>query len=233
MTPNKIKVRLREFVKAKGLSVNQFEKRSGLAHGYLAYNGSSSADKLEKIFNAFPALNRNWVLFGEGPMDMVPRDEEFARSQVELVGRSQAPLQETGTINLYDIEAAANLKSLMADPNRNILGQIVIPNIPKCDGAVYVRGDSMYPLLKSGDIVAFKMVNPDLREIIFGEMYIVSFDMNSDEYLAVKYIKKSDKGDDHVCLVSYNTNHAPKDIPLSAIRAIGLVKLTIRMNTMV
>jgi len=232
MKPNKIKVRLREFVKAKGMSVNQFEKRSGLSHGYLAYNGSSSADKLEQIFRAFPLLNRNWVLTGDGPMEGETRVRVVnpARALAERLEREEA---EADTVKLYDIEAAANLQTLMADPTRNIIGKIVIPNSPKCDGALYIRGDSMYPLLKSGDIVAFKMVNPDPREILFGEMYLVSFEIAGDEYLSVKYVKKSEKGDDHVCLVSYNPNHPPKDIPWTAIRAIGLVKLTVRKNTMV
>ena len=60
------------------------------------------------------------------------------------------------SVTLYDISAAANLKTLLADRPQYALGRIVIPNIPVCDGAVYVSGDSMYPILKSGDIVGFK-----------------------------------------------------------------------------
>lgn len=134
-------------------------------------------------------------------------------------------------VKLYDIEAAANLQSLLTDKSANVLGLITFPNLPKCDGAVYVRGDSMYPLLKSGDIVLFREIH-DRQSIIFGEMYLVSIDMDGDEYLAVKYINASDKGDDYIRLVSYNAHHAPKDFPVEAIRAIALVKATIRMNTM-
>ena len=53
------------------------------------------------------------------------------------------------SVTLYDISAAANLKTLLADRPQYALGRIVIPNIPVCDGAVYVSGDSMYPILKS------------------------------------------------------------------------------------
>lgn len=134
-------------------------------------------------------------------------------------------------VKLYDIEAAANLQSLLADKTANVLGLITFPNLPKCDGAVYVRGDSMYPLLKSGDIVLFREIH-DRQSIIFGEMYLVSIDIDGDEYLAVKYINASDKGEDYIRLVSYNAHHAPKDFPVEAIRAIALVKATIRMNTM-
>ena len=103
--------------------------------------------------------------------------------------------------------------------------------MPKCDGAVYVTGDSMYPLLKSGDIVVYKELY-DFNNVIFGEMYLVSFDLEGDEYLAVKYVNRSDK-EGYIKLVSYNSHHDPKDIPLNCIRAMALVKLSIRKNTMV
>lgn len=134
-------------------------------------------------------------------------------------------------IKLYDVAAAANLKTLFANKDQNILGEILIPDIPKCDGAVYVNGDSMYPLLKSGDIIAYKEIyNFDC--VIYGEMYLVSFDMDGDDFLAVKYINRSEK-DNYVKLVSYNTHHDPMDIPVKSINALGLVKFSIRKNTMI
>ena len=54
-------------------------------------------------------------------------------------------------IPLYDLEATAGLVPLFTESANNIpLDYITIPNLPKCDGAIYVTGDSMYPLLKSG-----------------------------------------------------------------------------------
>lgn len=51
------------------------------------------------------------------------------------------------------------------------IDHISIPNLPKCDGAVYVAGDSMYPLLKSGDIVMYKEVI-DIKNIFTGDKCI-------------------------------------------------------------
>ena len=141
-------------------------------------------------------------------------------------------VEEQLSVPLYDLEATASLAELFTNRDENILGQISIPNIPACDGAVHVRGDSMYPLLKSGDIVAYKIVPNEMQYIIFGEMYLLSIDMMGDEYLTVKYIQQSEKGKDWVKLVSYNTHHQPKDFPLSSIKAMALVKFSIRMNTM-
>ena len=53
--------------------------------------------------------------------------------------------------------------------------------IPKCDGGLRIVGDSMYPLLKSGDIVFYKQVHDIMHSIIWGEMYLISFDIDGDE----------------------------------------------------
>ena len=106
---------------------------------------------------------------------------------------------------------------------------IHIPNLPKCDGAIYVVGDSMYPLLKSGDIVLYKQLQ-SLDDVFWGDMYLLSIDINGEEYITVKYLQKSEI-EGCVKLVSQNQHHADKDIAADKIRAIALVKASIRMNS--
>ena len=89
----------------------------------------------------------------------------------------------------------------------------------------------MYPLLKSGDIVGYKEIH-SFSNIIFGEMYLVAFDLDGDEYLTVKYVNQSEQPES-IRLVSYNPHHAPQDIPLRTINAMAIVKFSIRRNMMV
>jgi len=138
---------------------------------------------------------------------------------------------EIQEIPLYDIRAAANLKTLFGQRDQNILSKITLPNIPKCDGAVYVTGDSMDPIIKSGDIICYKEIN-DFNSIVYGDMYLISMDIEGDEYLTIKYITRSEKGRNWICLESYNKRHSPQDFELKYINAIALVKISIRMNTM-
>ena len=66
------------------------------------------------------------------------------------------PLQ---SVPLYSIEGTAGLVPLFSDQAQlKPVNFIHIPNLPKCDGAIYIVGDSMYPLLKSGDIVLYKQL---------------------------------------------------------------------------
>ena len=176
---------------------------------------------LEYVHN----VNIDYLYTGNGDMFKPEISQIHQPKSVEKIYEEQ-------TINLYNVDAAANLKTLFDQKNQNIIGRVVVPDMPKCDGAVNVKGDSMYPLLKSGDIVAYKEVNVDMRNIFFGEMYLVSIDLDGEEYLSVKYVQKSDLGDDWIKLVSHNTNHQPKDFPVSSIKAMGLIKFTIRFNTM-
>ena len=184
-------------------------------------------DVVEYLCSSNDKINSDYILTGRG----TPLRENIEATQVYHPKYTEK-LESDGAITLYDVEAAANLKTLFDNKDQNILGQISIPNIPKCDGAVYVKGDSMYPLLKSGDIVAYKEIPLEMNHIFFGEMYLVSIDLDGDEYLTVKYVQHSEKGEDWLKLVSYNQNHQPKDFPLSSVRAMALVKLSIRMNTM-
>lgn len=136
-------------------------------------------------------------------------------------------------IPLYNIEATAGIVTLFKDSDSyEPIDTLSIPNLPKCDGAVYVTGDSMYPLLKSGDIIIYKQVHDIANNIYFGEMYLLSIRSNGDDYVTVKFIQKSDKGEKYVKLVSQNQHHQPKDIPISKIAALALIKASVRINSM-
>ncbi len=138
---------------------------------------------------------------------------------------------EKQAIPLYDIQAAAGLTKIFTG-NENIIDYLSIPNLPKCDGALYITGDSMYPLLKAGDIAAYKILKDIPGGILWGEMYVLSFLLDGDDFITTKFVQKSDVGDDHVKLVSQNTYHSPKDIKIDDINAMAMIKASIRFNSM-
>lgn len=86
-------------------------------------------------------------------------------------------------IPLYDIQVAAGVVDLFGGEQKQIpVDYIRIPKLPKCDGALYVTGDSMYPLLKSGDIVMYKEIYNLEHNIIWGEMYLAYINNDGNEY---------------------------------------------------
>lgn len=230
--------RLQQFIDYKSISKYRFYQETGLSNGFLDKGENIGSDKCEKILYTYPDINPDWLLTGRGSMlreeqQLEDKPEPAKSPQIQILHHPKVPEKkiEQQSIPVYDVSVAANLKTVFDNKDQNILGEISMPDIPRCDGAVYVRGDSMYPLLKSGDIVGYKEIH-DFSNVIYGEMYIVAYDIEGDEYVCVKYINRSEQ-DGCVKLVSYNPHHDPKDIQVTRITAMALVKFSIRMNTII
>ena len=64
-----VKERIIKFIDAKNISTRSFENTCSLSNGYIRQlRNSPTADKIENIINAFPELNRDWLLTGVGEM---------------------------------------------------------------------------------------------------------------------------------------------------------------------
>jgi len=101
-------------------------------------------------------------------------------------------------------------------------------NVPMFRGAdflISVRGDSMTPRFRSGDVVACKFL--PLSDLFFqwGKPYVV----DTDQGPLIKCVGKGST-DETVTLVSENTAYAPFEVPRSSIRHLALVLGTIRLE---
>ncbi len=215
----------RAFAKAAGLSATVVENVVGSRRGKPSY------DVLERLC-ANANISPDWLITGHGEM---LRQGDTQLSKVEI--NKSFPLRtdkavDIQSIPLYDINAAAGLTALFNDSaSMTPLGYLQIPNLSHCDGAISVLGDSMYPLLKSGDVILYREVKDMQNSILWGEMYLLSFCIDNDDYICIKYIQKGDDSE-HIRLVSHNPYHSPKDIPVSSLRALALIKASVRYNTM-
>ena len=218
--------RLRAIRKELNMTQEHLAQRLGIGKAALSMietgkAGLSTRNKniLVQDFN----VNAEWIDSGKGKMF----NAEPNLTPYTLRTDKSLPLQ---SVPLYSIEGTAGLVPLFTD-NSEIkpINFIHIPNLPKCDGAIYIVGDSMYPLLKSGDIVLYKQLN-DVRDIFWGDMYLLSIDMDGEEYITVKYIQKSEH-DGYIRLVSQNQHHADKEVSMDRVRALALIKASIRMHT--
>lgn len=240
---NTILTRISEIATTENITITALEKKIGASKGVLSRALNNNTDIqtkwIQAIVENYPLYNAAWLLTGQGNM------YNNSYSQNESISVISEPEQELTIrklktdyfdvdkqqIPLYDIQAAAGFTFLFSNQNQQIpLDYIRIPNAPKCDGALYIRGDSMYPLLKSGDIACYKSIQT-LDDIRYGEMYLLDIENTSDRYLAVKYIQKSDLGNDYLRLVSENKHHDPRDEFKGNIKALALIKATIRYNT--
>ena len=229
--------RIQEIASKEGMTIGAMERSIGASKGVLSRAISNGTDIQSKwiqiIVENYPQYSPGWLLTGKGPM-LKPAQEE---PQVELKPihqpRSTEKKEETQVVYLYDFEASAGLRVLFDNNRQNIIDTIKIPNLPKCDGAIHIVGDSMYPLLKSGDIILYREMPLDINNLLYGEMYLLSYDIDGDDYIVVKYIRKSEQGEPFVTLGSENPAHAPRDIDFQRITALALVKASVRINCMI
>lgn len=200
---------------------------------------SPSFEVMNKILSSIDNIDARWLITGDG--DMI-KNKYFYNDKESITSEPEQKITirslktdyynvDEQLIPLYDIQAAAGFTLLFSNQNHQIpIDYIRIPNAPKCNGALSIRGDSMYPLLKSGDIACYKTIT-SLDDIIYGEMYLLDIENSSDRYLTAKFIQKSDLGKDYLKLVSENKHHSERDEPKANIRAVALIKVTVRYNT--
>lgn len=237
--------RFYQYLDFKEIKPTKFEKDYGLSNGYLGTqlrrNGSLGEDILNTIIDNCLDLEPIWLLTGKGnmiisspagrPGEQKNKVEEGSSQIFTLKTDKVLPKQ---SVPLYDVQASASVVGLFRDKNsERPIDHITIPNLPKCDGAIYVSGDSMYPLLKSGDIIMYKKLSNSIDSIFWGEMYIVSLiNDDGDEFVMVKWIHKSDRGEDYIKLVSENRHHQPKDFHIKNVKGLALIKASVRINSM-
>jgi transcriptional regulator with XRE-family HTH domain len=218
--------RLRLIRKELKLTQDQLAQRLGVGKAALSMVETGKARLSARNKNILVQdlnVNPEWIESGKGEMfNAEPNLTPFT-----LRTDRSLPLQ---SVPLYSMEGTAGLVPIFEDESSvKPINFIHIPNLPKCDGAIYVVGDSMYPLLKSGDIILYKQLN-DVRDIFWGDMYLLSIDMDGEEYITVKYVQKSEH-EGYIKLVSQNQHHADKEVEVSRVRAIALIKASVRMHT--
>ena len=82
-----VKERIYFFVKAKGITIKKFEEDSQLSNGYVSsMRKSLGEEKLNNVLKAFPELNRDWLLYGEGEMLKSSVNIENGDNSTQVIG---------------------------------------------------------------------------------------------------------------------------------------------------
>ena len=108
---NTIKERTIEFIRHKGIKMKTFEERCGLSTGYVTSMRSGyGSEKLKNVLSAFPELNRDWLLYGEGNMLSEEMPEQGSAAIVNNQVGNGNHFNSEMTVNQFMIELAAQRK---------------------------------------------------------------------------------------------------------------------------
>ncbi|MFH7000133.1 helix-turn-helix transcriptional regulator [Flavobacterium sp. FlaQc-57] len=224
--------RILQLIKYKGINKRKFYIETGLSNGFLDKVKDIGASKIEQILTTYPDINPEWLLTGNGNMtDTIIYDNDLGSKfdQFEELPASYRRIEKQ-QVPLYNVETSTGI-SLFEDLNLEPIDYITVPNLPKCDGAIYANTDSMYPLLRGRDIILYKKIANTIDTIFWGEMYIISLTNNDlEEFILLKWIQKSAKGEDWIKLVSENPQHESKDVLFKNIKGLAVIKASIRIN---
>lgn len=226
------KDRVLQFIDYKGISKTVFLNETDIKRGFLdkdKLKASVSDILLEKIIQTYPEIDLIWLITGKG--NMLKKGLVHGKETIDSF-ESQS-YNEFPPVPVYTLDAITNSSHPVYSGPKEAESALLIPHMPNCDAALYIHTDTMYPILRTGDIVCYKRV-ADVDNIYWGEMYVMDISRQEDEnYLTLKYIHKSDIGDDYISLRSHNPIYPPQDILKSNINRMGLVKVCIRYNCLV
>ncbi len=152
-----------------------------------------------KITSAYPEINREWLLTGEG--EMLNKENENESEVLDPILEKRAGRDTAHMIPFYDAETTGGYHGRVSSSNEEVTLKGYINAGDWFDGretaAIRHFGDSMleYP---NGCVLAVREVR-ELRLLVPGRNYVIE----TDEYRVTKRVQKgSEKG----CIALYSTN---------------------------
>lgn len=210
-----VKDRLLQFLQAERMSNSEFSRKMGLSPAYVgAMRKSMPEEKVARLMELFPRLNRDWLLYGEGEMYL---SAEAAREREALLSGYEVPL--------LPVEAyAGNLQMWSQGVRPEDCDHILSP-VKNVDFAIKVSGDSMEPFVYSGTIAFIKRIN-DRAFIPWGNPMVI----DTENGVLLKVVNPSDQGNEYIEAQSYNPKYPPISIPKASIYGIYRVLATVRTH---
>ena len=197
-----IKQRVLDYCKTKNIALSKFEKLSGLSNGYFNQVKKRPSDgKIESINRAFPDLNTEWLMTGEGEMLKKSSD---AQKTVAEVPESDAPIY---TVPLLPVSAQGGSFNDFVESIKEKDCERIVSPVKAVDLAITVSGDSMAPEYPSGCKILIMKIN-ERAFIEWGKVYV----LDTCNGTVIKEIRKGKSDDEIEC---YSINPDPKFHPFS------------------
>lgn len=216
-----VKQRLVAFIKYNKISQRQFETNVGLSNGFVNnISKGIGADKLQKILSVYPKLNQKWLITGEG--DMLNSEQSPSLSPItdkviaDNDGNNQSPPH---VIKYYpNVNGSMGGVQFLDDPDETVC-YISIPGYSDCKFAINAYGDSMYPLIKSGQIV---LMSKWLESFIdWGRIYLV---VTKSGYRVIKRLYPGTSNATVTCKSENSETNPPFEIERDDLDKLYIVK---------
>lgn len=213
------KEKILQFIDYKGISKNKFYIKTGISNGVLDKKSSLSMNTVEKIYSAYPEINPEWLITGEGEM--------IKSMSTNELNESAAVYNKTEkTIPLISVEAVARLTAdSISISEQDTIANYSIPDFINVDFMIRINESSMSPKYNSGDIVACRIINQETF-IQWNKVHVIA---TKEQGVLVKRLKKG-KDNKFLLAISDNKNYDSFEIPKDEIVNIALITGVIRLE---
>lgn len=213
-----LKERLLQFISYKGTEIAAFERSIGLSNGAVHKMGEGTRNStIDKISVVYPDLNIIWLKTGVGEMLINEERKE------KIISVDKTAISETGRKGalIYDIDATCGIDGRDIEfTDERVIGSIEAPEINSNSKIIFATGDSMIPLITSGDrIVVRKIESWDYFN--YGQVYLII----TNDYRFIKRVRKHPVNpEDLILLRSENTDYDDIDLPKREIVHLFIVE---------
>ena len=181
---SQIKQNILRYLRSKEISEYKFYKESGITRGILQQPNGISEDNLSRFLDYANDVNTHWLLTGRGEMLKTNGTTRYeSRPAVPISSCEDTDNQATNQIKdtkrlqtrpRIPFEAAAGSLSIAVDSIQEDQCERlpVIKSLPKYDFTIIARGESMAPVIESGDELACRF-NTESTFIQWGRTYVL------------------------------------------------------------
>lgn len=217
----KIIPRIKQIALNEDITIGALERVIGASKGVLSRaiaNGTDIQSKwLQAIVENYPQYSAQWLLTGDGEMLNTNRPSshnpveqihivEYNGSEISQVKQiSEPPKEHTRPRIPLDAAAGSLSVALSSVSERECEQMPIIPSLPKYDFTIVARGESMEPVIESGDELACRFIT-ESAFIQWGRIHV----LDTAQGIVVKRIFDSDG---HILCRSDNKGYP--DFPIS------------------
>lgn len=216
-----LRKRLMQYIDFKDMDVTNFETRIGLDNGFIKkMSGNINPFIIKKILYYYPEINKSWLLYGEGDMLNTEQSPSLSPTTDKVIADNDGNNQSSQHIIKYypNVNGSMGGVQFLDDPDETVC-YISIPGYSDCKFAINAYGDSMYPLIKSGQIV---LMSKWLENFIdWGRIYLV---VTKSGYRIIKRLYPGSSDTTITCVSENHETNPPFEIERDDLDKLYIVK---------
>jgi phage repressor protein C with HTH and peptisase S24 domain len=209
--------RIKLFREYLGIGQTAFEVNIGVARGYFSNVKTLGSDRILRIHTKYPELNIEWLVTGNGEMI---KNAEREQKTIEISESAISETKRKGAL-IYDIDATCGLSGRDIEfTDEKVIGSIDAPEINSDSKIIFATGDSMLPLIASGDRGVIRKIE-SWDYFNYGQVYLII----TNEYRLIKRVRRHPKDADNLILLrSENPDYDDIDLPKREIIHLFIVE---------